>query len=105
MNKALALSMAALCGAALSGPAAAAEAVPPADRSKPVTTARIGGSPADAAFRTAQQESGKRFREARAACRAKPSTERSACMSAARVQLKQAHLQAKTAHDAAKRAP
>ena len=85
--------------------AAAAEAEPPADPSKPVTTARVGGSPADRDFRAATQESGDRYRQARAACRAKPSAERSACVSAAKSELKQARLEAKAAHDAAQKKP
>ncbi|HSC63243.1 MAG TPA: hypothetical protein VLD35_06395 [Caldimonas sp.] len=85
--------------------AAAAEAEPPADQSKPVTTARVGGSPADREFRAAVQESGDRYREARAACRAKPSAERSACVSAAKSELKRARLEAKAAHDAAQKRP
>jgi len=98
------LSMAALLCAAFSGPLAAADAKPPADASKPVTTPRVGGSPADAEFRAAQQESGKHYREARAACRKAPSAERTACMTAARTELRKAQAEAKTAHDAAKKA-
>jgi acyl-CoA reductase-like NAD-dependent aldehyde dehydrogenase len=98
-----ALLAAALLGLALAGPAVAADAVPPADKSQPVTTARVGGSPADAAFRDAQQKTGAAYREARAACKARPSAERGACMNAARSQLKQARLEAKAAHDAAKK--
>jgi hypothetical protein len=85
--------------------AAAAEATPPSDPTKPVTTARVGGSPADQAFRAATQESGDRYREARAACKAKPSAERSACVSAAKAELKRARLEAKAAHDAAAKKP
>jgi hypothetical protein len=91
-----------LLALALAGaPAFAAEAQPPADPSRPVTTARVGGSPADRDFRAAQQESGARYRVARAACKAGPSGERSACASAARAELKRARLDAKAAHDAA----
>ena len=86
----------------LCAPATAAEARPPADLTKPVTTMRVGGSPADAAFRNAQLKSGAAFREARTACRDKPRAERGTCMSAARVALKHAQAEAKTAHDAAK---
>jgi len=82
-------------------PTMAAEAVPPADQSEPVTTARVGGSPADQAFRTATQEGADRYRASRAACRAQPSVERSACVSAARAELKRARLEAKAADDAA----
>jgi len=95
---------AALLCTAFSGPPAAADAKPPADASKPVTTPRVGGSPADAEFRAAQQESGKHYREARAACRKAPSAERTACMTAARTELRKAQAEAKTAHDAAKKA-
>jgi hypothetical protein len=85
----------------LCGTARGAEAVPSADPSKPVTTARVGGSPADREFRAAQQESGNRYRDARAACKSRPTGERSACVSAARAELKRARDGAKAAHDAA----
>jgi hypothetical protein len=88
--------------AAWTGPAWAADAKSPANPTAPVTTPRVGGSPADAAFRDAQQKSGAAFREARAACRTKPREERSACLTAARTQLKQARLDAKAKHDAAR---
>jgi len=93
----------ALCGAVLSGAAWAADAQPPADLSKPVTTVRIGGSPADAVFRDAQQKSAAAYRKARDACRAKPRAERSACMKAARTELDRAHAEAKAARDEANR--
>ena len=99
------ICLALLAALSFSASAAAAEAGPPADQSKPVTTARVGGSPADQAFRTATQESGNRYREARAACRTKPSAERSACISAARSELRRARLEAKAAHDAAQKKP
>jgi len=83
----------------------AADATPPADASKPVTTARVGGSPADRDFRAAQEESGNRYRQARAACKARPAGERSACVTAARSELKRARLEAKAAHDAATKKP
>jgi hypothetical protein len=101
----LAIALAALVAVSVSMPAVAAEAGPPADQSKPVTTARVGGSPADRAFREATQESGDRYREARAVCRTKPSAERSGCVSAARAELKRARLEAKAAHDAAQKKP
>ena len=85
--------------------ALAAEARPPADPAKPVTTARVGGSPADRAFRAAQQESADRYRAARAACKARPSAERGACVSEARAALKSERLEAKAAHDAAQKKP
>jgi hypothetical protein len=97
------ISMVALLAATAASPAGAAEATPPSDPSKPVTTARVGGSPADRDFRAAQQEIAQRYRETRAACKARPSGERSACVSAARVDMKKAQLEAKTAHDAASR--
>ena len=100
-KKTLTILAAALLTAVLGAPAVAADAKPPADPSKPVTTPRIGGSPADAAFRDAQQKSAAAYREARAACRAKPQAERAACMTAARAELKRARLDAKVAHDAA----
>ena len=95
---------AALCiVAAMSTPASAADAKAPADPSQPVTTPRVGGSPADAAFRDAQQKSGAAYREARAACRRKPKAGRTSCMTAARAELKQARTEAKAAHDAAQK--
>jgi hypothetical protein len=90
-----------LAALSIGTPTMGAEAVPPADQSKPVTTARVGGSPADQAFRTATQESAERYRAARTACRTKPSAERSACVSAARSELKRARLEAKAVPDAA----
>jgi hypothetical protein len=101
----VAISLALLAALSCGAPALAAEAGPPADPSKPVTTARVGGSPADQAFRTATQESADRYRQARAACRTKPSAERSACVSAAKSELKRARLEAKAAHDAAQKQP
>jgi len=104
MKKPSLLMSAALLCAVFSAPIHAADAKAPADPSQPVTTPRVGGSPADAAFRAAQQQSGKRYSDARAACRKKPAAERSACMNAARTELKQARSEAKAAHDAAKAA-
>jgi len=101
----VAISLGLLAALSIGASAVAAEAAPPADQSKPVTTARVGGSPADRAFRAATQESGDRYREARAACRAKPSAERSACVTAAKAELKRARLEAKSAHDAAQKKP
>ena len=98
------LLAATLVCAAFSGTVAAADARPPADASQPVTTPRVGGSPADAEFRAAQQASGKRYRDARASCRTQPSADRSACLKAARAELRQAQSEAKAAHDAAKKA-
>ena len=99
------ISLALLAALSVEVSAVAAEAAPPADESKPVTTARVGGSPADRAFRAATQESGDRYREARALCKAKPSAERSVCVSAAKAELKRARLEAKAAHDAARKKP
>ena len=99
----VALPVAVLAALSIGASALAAEARPPADPSKPVTTARVGGSPADRDFRAATQESGDRYRQARAACRTKPAGERSACLSAARSELKRARLEAKAAHDAAQK--
>jgi len=102
MKRPLAALASAVLGAVLASPSAlAAEAQPPADPSKPVTTARVGGSPADRDFRAAQQDSADRYRKARAECRAKAGEERSACTTAARAELKRARLEAKAAHDAA----
>jgi hypothetical protein len=95
----LAAALVALTGA----PAIAADAKPPADPSKPATTVRVGGSPADAEFRDANQKAHARYREARAGCRARPSSERSECVRAAKAELKTAQRAAKEAHDAATR--
>lgn len=97
------LLAAGLLGAAFAAPVAAADALPPADPSKPVTTARVGGSPADAAFRDAQQKSAAAYRQARDACKTRPRAERGACMNAARTQLKHAQAEARSAHDAARK--
>ena len=56
MTKSLALLLVATCVAAFSVPVVAADATG-IDPTRPDTTPRIGGSPADAAFRAAQQES------------------------------------------------
>ena len=100
-----AISLTLLIGLLAGANALAAEAQPPADPAKPVTTARVGGSEADRAFRTATQESGDRYRQARAACKAQPSAERGSCVAAARAALKRERLEAKAAHDAARRKP
>ena len=100
-----AIPLALLAGVLACAPALAAEARPPSDQTKPVTTARVGGSPADRAFRVAQQESADRYRAARAACKAKASAERGACVSEARAALKSERLEAKAAHDAAQKQP
>jgi hypothetical protein len=100
----LSLVVATIVCAGFSGPLAAADAQPPADAAKPVTTPRVGGSPADAEFRAAQQAMGKRYRDARASCRTQPSAERAACVKTARAELRKAQAEAKAAHDAAKRA-
>ncbi|MEO7337585.1 MAG: hypothetical protein ABIV63_13485 [Caldimonas sp.] len=97
------LSIIAVAGAFMAGTAGAAEATPPTDRTKPVTAARIGGGPADEAFRAAQDASGKRFVEAKAACREKPRAERGGCMTTARAELRKQHAEAKSAHDAARK--
>ena len=90
--------------AALAAPlhASAADAKAPDDASKPVTTPRLGGSPADAVYREAIDKSGAAFREARTACRAKPRAERGACMNTARAELKHSREEAVTAHNAAR---
>ena len=100
----LPLVAAALLCAVFSGPLAAADAKPPADAKQPVSTPRVGGSPADAEFRAAQQAAGKTYRDARASCRTQASGERSACLKTARAELRKAQSEAKAAHDAAKRA-
>lgn len=98
-----AIPLALIAGLLACATASGAEAQPPADPSRPVTTARVGGSEADRAFRTATQESGDRYRQARAACKTKASAERSACVGAARAELKRERLEAKAAHDAARK--
>jgi hypothetical protein len=103
MKKRLVFLAAVLSGIAFADLAAAADVMRPTDPAKPVTTTRVGGSPADAAFRDAQQKSGAAYRAARDACRVRPREERSACLTEAKAQLKQARLEAKAAHDAAKK--
>ena len=96
------LSRLALCiGALAVGPAFAADAQPPADPAKPVTTVRVGGSPADAEFRDANQKAQAHYREAPAACKSRPSAARSACVRDAKAELKSAQAAAKAAHTAA----
>ena len=58
--------------------------------SKPVTTVRVGGSPADAEFRDATQTAQTRYREAKAACKSRPSAERKSCLRDAKSELKTA---------------
>ncbi|NUZ04384.1 hypothetical protein [Piscinibacter koreensis] len=74
------------------------------DASRPVVGTRVGGSPADAAFRAAHQQSGADYRRARDACNAGPRDKRSPCLKGARDALQQARLEARVQHDAAKRA-
>jgi hypothetical protein len=78
----------------------AADATPASDPTRPVTTVRVGGSPADAAFRAAQQKSGAEYRMARAACPKQPAADRAACIKAARDQLRQSRAAAAAAHRA-----
>ena len=92
-----------LCALALAAPVLAADPVP-ADVDRPVTTPRVGGSPADAEFRAVIQKSGDDYREQRAACRAKPSAERGDCLKAAKDALTKERADAKAAHEAAVRA-
>jgi hypothetical protein len=79
-----------------------ADAKPPEDPSKPVTTVRVGGSPADAEFRDANDKALARYREAKTACRSRPSAERNACIREARADLKTAQRVAKAAQQSAK---
>jgi len=102
MTRLLALATAALLGALACLPAHAAEAMPPADPARPVTTVRVGGSHADMAFRNARQKNGDDYRAARAACAAGARGERAACVKVARAKLKQDGLAAQAAHDAAR---
>lgn len=101
MTRLHSLCISALLGASACLSAHAAEAVP-TDPSRPVTAVRVGGSPADLAFRNARQKNGDDYRAARAACTAGARGERTPCMRAARVKLKQDGLAAKAAHDAAR---
>jgi hypothetical protein len=84
-------------------PAAAADAVPPADPSKPATTVRVGGNPADSAFRDANQKAIARYRQATATCRARPAAERRECIRGAKADLNTAQRVAKAEHEAARR--
>jgi hypothetical protein len=104
--RALLLCAACSAGCALvlaATPAAAADAQPPADPSKPVTTVRVGGSAADAAFRDANQKALTRYREAARSCRTRSSAERRDCLRGAREERKAAQREAKAAHDAAQK--
>ena len=83
--------------------ASAADAKPPEDPSKPVTTVRVGGNPADSAFRDANQKAQARYRETKAACKERPSNERKECMRSAKADLQTAQKVAKAEHDAALR--
>jgi hypothetical protein len=83
--------------------ASAGDAKPPEDLSKPVTTVRVGGDPADSAFRDANQKAQARYREATAACNARPSSEQKECMRSAKADLQTAQRVAKAEHDAALR--
>lgn len=88
--------------AAVHVPAADAPA-PSAALGKPATGVRVGGSPADAAFRAAQQKTGADYRTARAACRRGPAgANRTNCLKLARQRLEEQRLDARTAHDAAR---
>ena len=91
-------------GIALIGvPASAGDARPPADPAKPATTVRVGGSPADAEFRDANQKALARYRAAAARCREQPRAERHECVRGAKADLKTAQHVAKAAHAAALR--
>ncbi len=109
MTKPSSLLLAALCSLGLAAPALAADAasVPdrnPADLTRPATTPRVGGSPADAEFRAVIQHSGDEYREKRAACRKLASAERDTCMKEAKATLDKMRADAKQAHDEATRA-
>lgn len=102
--KTFALVAAVLCGIAFEMPAVAADtAASSTDPTKPMTTPRIGGSPAEAIFRDAQQKAANEYHGATAICRAKPRAERGSCMSTARATLKQAQSDAKAALVAARK--
>jgi hypothetical protein len=92
-----------LAAALLGGPALAADAKPPTDPTLPVTTPRVGGSPADAEFRAANEKALARYRNAKVACRSRPAAEQNVCLHDARADLKTAQNVAKAEHDAAKR--
>jgi hypothetical protein len=87
-----------LAAAASAGAADAAASSP----AMPATGVRVGGSPADAEFRAAQQKSGAEYRAARAACPKQPAPERAACIKAARDTLVRERTAAAAAHKAKK---
>lgn len=94
----------ALLAAALPLVAAAQEARPSPSPEKPVTQVRIGGGPAEAAFRDAIEKSGDDYRAARDACGTGPAGERSSCLKAATTQLRQVRAEAKATLQAARKA-
>jgi len=102
VNRLLTVLIAGSLGLMAAG-ASAADAKPPEDPSKPVTTVRVGGNPADSAFRDANQKAQARYREATAACNARPSNERKECMRSVKADLQTAQRVAKAEHDAALR--
>ena len=93
-------ALAAALGLLIAAPAAAADAKAPADPSKPATTVRVGGSPADAEFRDANEKVHARYRDALASCRERPAAQRSACVRDAKAELRTAQRAAKATHGA-----
>ena len=102
MNKWKALLLAGVC--TVGGGAAAAASPAEPGEARPAITARVGGSLADAEFRAAIQKSGDDFRAAKAACRSRPSAERSVCLKEANDTLKKTRANAKVVHEEAKKA-
>ena len=100
LERAAAIVSVALAAALFAASAHGADAKPPADPAKPATTVRVGGSPADAEFRDANQKASARYREAVKTCRTKASPERGECIRAAKSDLKAAQRAAHDAHEA-----
>ena len=102
MNRLLAVVLIAGSLGLVAARASAADAKPPEDLSKPVTTVRVGAIQ-PIPFRDANQKAQARYREATAACKARPSSEQKECMRSAKADLQTAQRVAKAEHDAALR--
>ena len=95
---------AALMAALLPAVAAAQESRPSPSPERPVTQARIGGGPAEAAFRDAIEKSGDDYRAARAECVKRAANDRSACLKTANAKLRETRAEAKATLEAARKA-
>ncbi|HEX2541729.1 MAG TPA: hypothetical protein VHM00_11680 [Caldimonas sp.] len=73
----------------------AADARPSRDVSQPATAARVGGGPADARFRDANQRAQDAYRNAVRECKGRPAADRTSCNAAARARLRAAQTQAR----------